>query len=188
MFGYGLGRGDFRLQPEGNTNILDIATSGAAKLGRGFVWGSFDYKNTSAKDTRFNTMTLNLEDDLPFIVSDANVSPWKKQRYDMSFKAATPLVADLVAFGVSANYFTESGAKQVDPRCTDYEYGITVEPAVAFHFSDHTPTATVRPSPRYAPSIRPTRNSRSPSSGRPKSASISGSPIATACPSRASTT
>ena len=37
MFGYGLGRGDFRLQPEGNTNILDIATSGAAKLGRGFV-------------------------------------------------------------------------------------------------------------------------------------------------------
>ena len=138
MFGYGLGRGDFRLQPEGNTNILDIATSGAAKLGRGFVWGSFDYKNTSAKDTRFNTMTLNLEDDLPFIVSDANVSPWKKQRYDMSFKAATPLVANLVAFGVSANYFTESGAKQVDPRCTDYEYGITVEPAVAFHFGGHT--------------------------------------------------
>ena len=138
MFGYGIGRGEFRPQPEGNTNILDIATSGAAKLGRGFVWGSFDYKNTSAKDTRFNTMTLNLEDDLPFIVSDANVSPWKKQRYDMSFKAATPLVADLVAFGVSANYFTESGAKQVDPRCTDYEYGITVEPAVAFHFSGHT--------------------------------------------------
>ena len=138
MFGYGIGRGEFRLQPEGNTNILDIATSGAAKLGRGFVWGSFDYKNTSAKDTRFNTMTLNLEDDLPFIVSDANVSPWKKQRYDMSFKAATPLVADLVAFGVSANYFTESGAKQVDPRCTDYEYGITVEPALAFNFGGHT--------------------------------------------------
>ena len=138
MFGYGLGRGDFRLQPEGNTNILDIATSGAAKLGRGFVWGSFDYKNTSAKDTRFNTMTLNLEDDLPFVVSDANVSPWKKQRYDMSFKAATPLVADLVAFGVSAKYFTESGAKQVDPRCTDYEYGITVEPALAFNFGGHT--------------------------------------------------
>ena len=77
-------------------------------------------------------MTLNLEDDLPFVVSDANVSPWKKQRYDMSMKASTPLVADLVAFGVSANYFTESGAKQVDPRCTDYEYGITVEPALAF--------------------------------------------------------
>ena len=46
MFGYGLGRGDFRLQPEGNTNILDIATSGSAKLGQGFVWGSFSYKNT----------------------------------------------------------------------------------------------------------------------------------------------
>ncbi|MBR1539375.1 MAG: hypothetical protein IJ636_07715, partial [Bacteroidales bacterium] len=137
-FGYSLGRGDYRSLPEGNTNILDIATSGATSLGRGYVWGSFEYKNHSAAETRFNTMTLNLEDDLPFIVSDANVSPWKKQRYDMSLKAATPLVGDLVAFGVSANYFTESGAKQVDPRCYDFEYGITVEPALAFHFGGHT--------------------------------------------------
>ena len=137
-FGYGLGRGDFRLQPEGNTNTLDIFTSGATSLGRGQVWGAFNYRNISAKDTRFNTMTLNLEDDLPFVVSDANVSPWKKQRYDMSMKASTPLVGDLVAFGISANYFTESGAKQVDPRCTDYEYGITAEPSVAFHFGGHT--------------------------------------------------
>ena len=137
-FGYGIARGDFRPLPEGNTNVLDISTSGATSLGRGQVWGSFDYKNTSAKDTRFNTMTLNLEDDLPFIVSDANISPWKKQRYDMSLKAATPLAWDVVAFGVSANYFTESGAKQVDPRCTDYEYSITVEPALAFNFGGHT--------------------------------------------------
>ena len=137
-FGYSLGRGDFRLQPEGNTNSLDIATSGATSLGRGQVWGSFNYRNLSAKDTRFNTMTLNLEDDLPFIVSDANVSPWKKQRYDMSMKAATPLLGDLAALGISANYFTESGAKQVDPRCTDYEYGITAEPSVVFQFGSHT--------------------------------------------------
>ncbi len=137
-FGYSLGRGDFRLQPEGNTNSLDIATSGATSLGRGQVWGSFNYRNLSAKDTRFNTMTLNLEDDLPFIVSDANVSPWKKQRYDMSMKAATPLLGDLAALGISANYFTESGAKQVDPRCTDYEYGITAEPSVVFQFGGHT--------------------------------------------------
>ena len=137
-FGYGIGRGDFRLQPEGNTNILDIATSGATSLGRGQVWGAFDYRNLSARDTRFNTMTLNLEDDLPFIVSDANVSPWKKQRYDMSVKAATPLVNDHVAFGISANYFTESGAKQVDPRCYDYEYGITAEPSVAVRFGNHS--------------------------------------------------
>ena len=137
-FGYSLGRGDFRLQPEGNTNSLDIATSGATSLGRGQVWGAFNYRNLSAKDTRFNTMTLNLEDDLPFIVSDANVSPWKKQRYDMSMKAATPLLGDLAALGISANYFTESGAKQVDPRCTDYEYGITAEPSVVFQFGGHT--------------------------------------------------
>ena len=137
-FGYSLGRGDFRLQPEGNTNSLDIATSGATSLGRGQVWGSFNYRNLSAKETRFNTMTLNLEDDLPFIVSDANVSPWKKQRYDMSMKAATPLLGDLAALGISANYFTESGAKQVDPRCTDYEYGITAEPSVVFQFGGHT--------------------------------------------------
>ncbi len=137
-FGYSLGRGDFRLQPEGNTNSLDITTSGATSLGRGQVWGSFNYRNLSAKDTRFNTMTLNLEDDLPFIVSDANVSPWKKQRYDMSMKAATPLLGDLAALGISANYFTESGAKQVDPRCTDYEYGITAEPSVVFQFGGHT--------------------------------------------------
>ena len=137
-FGYSLGRGDFRSLPEGSTNILDISTSGATSLGRGYIWGSFNYKNHSAEDTRFNTMTLNLEDDLPFIVSDTNISPWKKQRYDMSLKAATPLVGELVAFGISANYFTESGAKQVDPRCYDYEYGVTVEPSAAFHFGGHT--------------------------------------------------
>ena len=137
-FGYGIGRGDFRLQPEGNPNILDIATSGATSLGRGQVWGSFLYRNLSTVDTRFNTMTLNLEDDLPFIVSDANVSPWKKQRYDMSLKASTPLLGDLVAFGLSADYFTESGAKQVDPRCYDFEYGITAAPSVVFRFGGHT--------------------------------------------------
>jgi len=136
--GYTLGRGDFRLQPEGNPNILDIATSGATSLGRGYVWGSFNYRNYSANDTRFNTMTLNLEDDLPFIVSDANVSPWKKQRYDLSMKASSPLLGDVVALGVAASYFTESGAKQVDPRCTDYEYGVKVEPGLAIHFGGHT--------------------------------------------------
>ena len=136
--GYTLGRGDFRLQPEGNPNILGISTSGATNLGRGYVWGAFNYKNYSAKDTRFNTMTLNLEDDLPFIVSDANVSPWKKQRYDLSMKVSTPLLGDVVALGLAASYFTESGAKQVDPRCTDYEYGVQVEPGLAFHFGGHT--------------------------------------------------
>jgi len=137
-FGYSLGRGDFRTQPEGNTNIFGIQTSGATNLGRGQVWGSFSYQNHSAKETRFNTMTLNLEDDLPFIVSDANVSPWKKQRYDLAVKASTPLLGNLIALGVSASYFTESGAKQVDPRCTDYEYGVVVEPSLAFHFHGHT--------------------------------------------------
>lgn len=136
--GYTIGRGDFRLQPEGNPNIFNIATSGATNLGRGYVWGSFNYKNYSAKDTRFNTMTLNLEDDLPFIVSDANVSPWKKQRYDLAMKVSTPLLGDLVALGMAASYFTESGAKQVDPRCTDYEYAVQVEPSLAFHFDGHT--------------------------------------------------
>ena len=136
--GYSIARGDFRSQPEGNTNVLGISTSGATALGGGQVWGSFDYTNHSAKETRFNTMTLNLEDDMPFIVSDANVSPWKKQRYDMSVKASTPLLGNLVVLGIRGNYFTESGAKQVDPRCEDYEYGVTVEPALAFHFNGHT--------------------------------------------------
>lgn len=130
--GYNLQNGEYRLQHEGNRNALGINTSGATSLGKAKVWGEFNYENITQKDTRFNTVLLDVDPDMPFYLSDGVVSPWKSQLYDMSVKAATPVLWNVVAFGASLNYFTKAGAKQVDPRSTSYKHGISVDPSVLF--------------------------------------------------------
>lgn len=130
--GYNIQNGEYRLQHEGNRNALGINTSGATSLGKAKVWGEFNYENITQQDTRFNTVLLDVDPDMPFYLSDGVVSPWKSQLYDMSVKAATPVLWDVVAFGASLNYFTKAGAKQIDPRSTSYKHGISVDPSVLF--------------------------------------------------------
>ncbi|MGN0188815.1 MAG: DUF6850 family outer membrane beta-barrel protein, partial [Candidatus Cryptobacteroides sp.] len=56
----------------------------------------------------------------------------------LSLKGASPVLWDLMSFGLSLDYLTRVGAKQLDPRCETYNYHINVAPSVAFRFaSDH---------------------------------------------------
>jgi hypothetical protein len=136
--GYDWKVGDYKLQQEGNLKTLDINTSGSRPLGKARVWGEFSYQNITQEDTKFNTLRLTLDPDMPYILADSRLSYFKKQTYNMTMKAATPVLWDLVAFGATANYYTKSGAKQIDPRCESFEYGIEVKPSAVFTFGDHS--------------------------------------------------
>lgn len=134
---YDIEQGNWRRYSDGDLKTLNVSAEGASKLGKGRVWGRFDYNNITAEDTKYNTIFLNMDDDMPFYVADDILSFWKKQRYDLGMKAATPLYKGRYAFGVEASYFSESGAKQIDPRGYGYEYGLTVSPSALFVFGSH---------------------------------------------------
>lgn len=127
--GYHIANGEYRKYTDGNERNLDISVEGAAPLWRGQVWGKFTYSNITQRDTRYNTLFLNLDEDNPFFVADQELSWWKKQKYELEMKASTPFYWDRLAFGIEAEYFAESGAKQIDPRGYGSEYGILVKPA-----------------------------------------------------------
>lgn len=126
---YHIGDGDFKKYTDGNERNLTVEAEGATGLWKGQVWGKFTYTNITERDTRFNAMFLNLDEDNPFFVADTEPSWWKKQKYELSMKASTPFYQDRLAFGVEVGYFTESGAKQIDPRGYGSEYGVSVKPA-----------------------------------------------------------
>lgn len=127
--GYHVSDGEYRKYTDGNERNLDISVEGATALWKGQVWGKFTYSNITQRDTKYNAMFLNLDEDNPFFVADRELSWWKKQKYELEMKASTPFFRDRVAFGIEAEYFTESGAKQIDPRGYGSEYGILVKPS-----------------------------------------------------------
>ncbi|MCQ2168781.1 MAG: hypothetical protein MJY69_09020, partial [Bacteroidales bacterium] len=125
---YHISNGDFRSYTEGNARDLILNAEGSTDLWRGKVWGKFSYSNITERDTKYNTLFLNLDEDNPFYVADINLSWWKKQKYELAMKASTPFYWDRVAFGIGASYFTESGAKQIDPRGYGNEFSLVVKP------------------------------------------------------------
>lgn len=135
--GYKSATGEFRRMQEGDVSALNVNTSGTGKVGGFTFWGEFDYNNVTSKETKFRTMNIDLEDDMPFYVADRNMSEWKHQAYELKAKVATPLLWDRLSFGVYGNYYAKSGAKQIDPRCTDYLYGIVVEPSALLKLGKH---------------------------------------------------
>lgn len=136
--GYHIADGNYRKYTDGNQKTLGVNAEGASSLGKGKVWGKFSYSNLTERDTKYNAMFLNLDEDNPYFVADDQLSWWKKQKYELAVKAATPFLRDKVAFGVEASYFTESGAKQIDPRGYGSEYGIVVKPAALLKLGRHS--------------------------------------------------
>lgn len=134
---YHIADGEHRSYTEGNSRNLTINAEGATSLWKGKVWGKFSYCNITERDTRYNTLSLTLDEDNPFFVADDVLSWWKKQKYELQMKASTPLYWDRVGFGIEASYFSESGAKQIDPRGYGNEYSLCVKPAAILKFGRH---------------------------------------------------
>ena len=131
-FKYDYRAGDYRLKQEGaRTGILGVDTQGALKVDKIQVWGRFSYDNVSDNGSRYNSLVYDpLDKRKIYGVADTTLSTWKRQSYDMEFKASMPLWKDILFGGVNIRYIDRIASKQHDPRAESYLYELTVRPSL----------------------------------------------------------
>ena len=138
-FSYGIEDGSHALYQEGtHTGDFCFDTRGALAVGRMQLWGQFSYDNITVKDSRFNTVLFDPFDEREvFYVADPNPSGFRRQVYNMQFKAAMPLTRGMFA-GLHVKYTDRIGAKQVDPRSESYKYSLDVRPSLVYVSGSNT--------------------------------------------------
>ncbi len=136
---YGGENGDWRQMQTGTTvGGLRFDTQGARQIGKMQLWGRFCYDNGSDSGSSFNTLLYDPYDErFLYNVADTVAGQWKRQRYDMQFKAAMPLGERLSA-GVHVRYTDRIAAGQIDPRAESYHYSVDVKPGMAFRAGKST--------------------------------------------------
>ena len=131
--GYSHEAGDYRLMQSGSgVGEFHFHTYGFKKISKIQLWGSFRYENVSESGASFNTMLVNPYDER-FLYSAADSIPgqWKKQSYDMQFKASMP-VGKRLAAGIHVLYTDRIAASQIDPRAESYNYSLELKPALTW--------------------------------------------------------
>jgi len=135
---YNLQSGDYKQQQRGDRERdMAFSTSGAIRVDKFLLWGDFNFSNRFVSGSTYNTNMYDPRPDMPYYVADTVYSDWKQQSYDMSLKAALPLLDDRLAVGMAASYFTGQAAKQMDPRSVVLKYGISVEPSVVYRLNSN---------------------------------------------------
>lgn len=131
--GYSYEAGDYRRMQSGSSNgVFDFDTQGALKVGKVQLWGRFRYDNTDERGSSFNTLLYDPYDErLMYTAADTVAGQWKKQSYDMQFKAAVP-IGERLAAGVHVDYKDRIAAGQIDPRAESYNYSVTVRPGLSW--------------------------------------------------------
>lgn len=111
---------------------VKVAAEGIAKAGGLTLYGDFSYDYIDIREAEYNAILYEPSYDQPYYVADYSVSDWKKQAYDMGFRAATPMFWNgRAAFGFETRYKALVGAKQIDPRAETFRYDISLSPSVA---------------------------------------------------------
>lgn len=130
---YSYESGDYRRMQSGTSNgVFDFDTQGALKVGKVQLWGRFRYDNTDERGSSFNTLLYDPYDErFMYTAADTVAGQWKKQSYDMQFKAAVPIGEHLAA-GVHVEYKDRIAAGQIDPRAESFNYSVTVRPGLAW--------------------------------------------------------
>lgn len=124
--------GEYRKLGAGKSSSdISVGTSGAAYVGKFLTTGGFSFKNIFEKDALYNVLMYELEDNMPYYPIDDKSSGWNKQEYLLNAGLSSPILWDMVSFGIKVDYTTKVGAKQLDPRGETYKYGIIVTPSVA---------------------------------------------------------
>ncbi len=131
--------GALRRYPEGaHVRDLRFDTQGARKVGKVLLWGEFRYDNIADHGSSFNTVLYDPFDErFLYTVADSVASTWKKQAYDMAFKAAIPLAGEALTGGIAVRYTDKIAAKQNDPRSESYHYSVTVQPGFVLKAGTH---------------------------------------------------
>lgn len=132
--GYSYETGDYRLMQSGQTNgVMSFDTQGALKVGKVQLWGRFRYDNTDERGSSFNTLLYDPYDErFAYTAADTVAGQWKKQSYQMQFKAAVPL-GESFAAGVHLQYTNRIAAGQIDPRAESFHYSVNVKPGITWH-------------------------------------------------------
>jgi len=131
---YLYGMGEYRLLPDGKRHS-DIAfdTEGAVKVGKVNLWGHFAYNYIATEGSSYNTLLFNPYDTrFLYSVADSVESGWRRQAYDLEFKAAMPLSRDKLFGGLHVTYTDRIAAKQNDPRAESYHYSVGLTPSLIF--------------------------------------------------------
>ena len=120
-----------------NESDVRVGTSGVTKVGGMTLYGDFSYDYISINSSRYNSILFEPSYDQPYYAADFAVSDWRKQAYDMGFRAATPLFfGGRAAFGLEGRYKALVGAKQMDPRTETYRYDISVAPSAVVRIGE----------------------------------------------------
>jgi hypothetical protein len=128
---YAAAAGDYKLQQEGDRDrSMRFNTNGALLLGKFYLWGDFTFSDSHVTGTTYNTNRYEPSPGMPYYVADPNKSDWKRQYYDMSLKAALPLLNGRLAAGMEIRYTAKRAAKQLDPRATVHAYELFVKPSL----------------------------------------------------------
>lgn len=125
--------GDWRpMQTGTEVGALEFDTQGAKQIGRIQLWGRFKYDNINDKGSSFNTLLYDPFDErFLYTAADTVAGQWKKQSYEMQFKAAMPLGQHWAA-GVHVKYTDRIAAGQIDPRAESYHYSVVVKPGAVW--------------------------------------------------------
>lgn len=125
--------GDYRpMQTGTDVSLFRFDTQGARQIGKVQVWGQFRYSNDTDKGSSYNTLLFDPFDErFMYTAADTVAGIWKRQSYEMQFKAAIPITPSLAA-GLHVKYTDRIAAGQVDPRAELYHYSVLVKPAVAW--------------------------------------------------------
>lgn len=136
---YELQDGDARPMQTG-TRVSDIRfdTQGSRQIGKMQVWGRFRYDNISDTGSSFNTLLYDPFDErFMYTAADTVAGKWKKQSYDMQFKAAMP-ISESFAAGLHVRYTDRIAAAQIDPRAESYHYCVNVKPSLVWKVGSST--------------------------------------------------
>ena len=131
--------GDFKLKQDASLeNTFGFNTNGALNVDGYALWGDFNFRNVTMGGCQYNTILAEPDRVMPYYIADPVVSGWKKQQYEMTAKVATPYIFDRLLLGCTAGYYSSDAAKQNDPRSSNFNYSISVMPAVVYNFTgDH---------------------------------------------------
>lgn len=135
--GYQLESGDFKMTQTGeDLSTVRFNTEGTANFSDIYLWGAFNYENTTQKNTAFVTNVYDPYRDMPYYIADNNLSKWKKQEYDLHVRAAFPQLWNFLTAGGEVKYTTRTGAKQNDPRSVAYYLTVSASPSFVFELNE----------------------------------------------------
>ena len=130
---YKMENGEYRQMQTGTqVGDLEFDTQGAKRIGKVQVWGRFRYNNVNDKGSSFNTLLYDPYDErFMYTAADTVAGQWKKQAYEMQFKAAMPL-GEIFSAGVHVKYTDRIAAGQIDPRAESYHYSVVARPGLVW--------------------------------------------------------